>query len=121
MNYVLVGSPDKISLGYFSKFLLGKLGRDYVPGEMHSLMSEDAKRLFVSDFGTKYPKGVFSYYAKGVIASDPKEVLPVAAMEIADAVVWFDLYSTTPIVIKDNDKALAGYLVNWDSHIARIS
>jgi hypothetical protein len=121
MNYVLVGSPDKISLGYFVKFLLGKIGRGYALGDMHSLMSEEAKGLFVSDFGIKHSKGVFSYYAKGAIARDPKEVLPAAAIELSDAVVWFDLYSTIPIVIKDNDKALAGYLVNWESHIVRIS
>lgn len=118
LNYVLVGTPDKISLNTFLRFLRKSIGKDYIIGEMHSLMSEKDKESYVTDFVSKKSKGIFSYFAKGVKkAPDPIKVLPSKAYELSDVVVWFDLYSTIPIAIKDKDGFLKDIFNNWNKFI----
>ena len=123
MNYIVVASPDKVSLGSFVKFLRKMLGTDYVLGEMHSLMSLESIDLYLKDFWEKYPKGIISYYAKG----QKSTAIPTKISEKACIVVWFDLYSTVPQVLKDrfNDAAPNGVfskiLEEWVKYITSIS
>jgi len=122
MRYVLVGSSDKISLSSFINFLRHELGSEYELGAMTSLMSEESKTLFAEDFSQKFIKGIFSYYAKGVRKSDdPGQILPKKAMELSDVVIWFDLYSTTPIVVIDKDKILENTITKWGNYINRLN
>jgi hypothetical protein len=117
MKYVLVGSPDKMCLTSFVRFLKRELGPEYDIGPMHSLMSEEAKEAFIGDFEQKSMKGIFSYFAKGIRPADPKAVLPKKAMELSDVVIWFDLYSTTPVVISDPNNFLGNTVIKWNARI----
>ena len=123
LNYILVATPDKVSLNAFLKFLRKALGRDYVIGEMHSLMSPEAKDLYLHDFMTKFPKGLLSYYAKGVLKApaDPIICVPTKALEVSQAAVWFDLYSTIPRVLKDSENFFPPILENWKKYIESLS
>jgi hypothetical protein len=122
MKYVLVGSPDKISLSRFVSFLRHELGKDYEIGDMHSLMSEESKERFAEHFSQKNIKGIFSYYAKGVKAtSTPVSVLPKKAVELSDVVIWFDLYSTTPVVVVDRNNLIGNTITKWGNYIDKLS
>ncbi len=120
MNCVLVGSPDKISLNNFVKFLKKSLN-EYTIGGMHSLMSGDAVRLYVDDFLTKYPKAILTYYAKRKVNVDPFQCFPVHAQEKADVIIWFDLYSTEPKLVKDRFNVMEETINNWKKYIESIS
>jgi hypothetical protein len=120
MSYVLIGSPDKISLGSFLRFIRPSLP-GYEFGEIHSLMSEESLNLYVSDFCNQFPNGVFSYYAKRMVNRDPMTCLPKVALEKADVVVWFDLYSTDPKVLKDSNGSLNVAVDLWKKYIQKIS
>jgi hypothetical protein len=118
MKYVLIGSPDKGALSAFVRFLKKELGQDYSIGTMHSLMSDEAKTIFVEDFSKQNVKGIFSYYAKGMRQiKDPKTVLPKKAMDVSDVVIWFDLYSTVPTVLLDPNNFLGNTIIKWNSWI----
>ena len=122
MKYVLVGSSDKISLSRFVSFLRNELGKDYKIGDMHSLMSEEAKELFAEDFSQKNIKGIFAYYAKGVKATNtPASILPKKAAELSDVVIWFDLYSITPVVVIDKNNLMGNTITKWGSYIDKLS
>ena len=121
MSYILVGSPDKISPPSFIRLFLRPHFPDYEIGEMHSLMSEESMNLYVSDFTSKFPDGIFYYYAKGVANKDPMTCLPKAAIEKSDAIVWFDLYATDPKVLKDPDGKLNTVIEEWKKHIQKLS
>jgi len=121
MNYILIGSPDKISLTSFLQFLRNDIGKSYIIGDMHSLMSEEAKSLYVDSFCSKFPKGIISYYAKGALKVDPLTCLPGKAIERADVIVWFDLYATEPVVLKDTEGFLALTLAKWSAYIAKLN
>jgi hypothetical protein len=121
LNYILIGSPDKITLNTFIRFLKRALGRDFIIGEMHSLMSPESKVIYVDDFIKKFPKGIFSYYAKGLKQGDPATYLPESAMKVSNIIVWFDLYSTVPVVLKDSDNFLVPIIENWTKYIEKIS
>jgi hypothetical protein len=120
MSYILIGSPDKISLNSFIKHI-----RRYFPehkvGDMHSLMSEDSMTLYVTDFCNKFPKGIFSYYAKRMVNRDPMSCLPKEAVKMAGSVVWFNLFSTDPTVLKDPDGSLNVAIEAWKQYIQKIS
>jgi hypothetical protein len=96
------------------------VGSDYALGEMHSLMSLEAIDQYLTDFSNKFPKGIIPFYAKG-----KKEAsIPQKLSEMADAVVWFDLYSTIPQVLKNKsatDNILDKIIEEWKKYITSIS
>jgi hypothetical protein len=122
MSYILVGSPDKISFPAFIRFMRPYYN-GYEIGEMHSLMSEESINLYVLDFISKFPDGIFSYFAKGAVNKDPMICLPKAAFEKANAVIWFDLYSNDPKVLKEDksDEKLSAVIEEWKRYIQKIS
>lgn len=122
LNYILIATPDKISLNTFLKFIRKALGKDYTIGEMHSLMAEKDKELYATEFSQKFSKGVFSYYARGVKKiPDPLLILPTKAVALSEAVVWFDLYSTVPVVLKDTQGFLPPIIENWNKFIEKLN
>ena len=121
LNYILIGSPDKLSLNSFIRFMKRAVGKDFIIGDMHSLMSDESKNLYIEDFIKKNPRGIFSYYAKGVKSSDPLKCLPEKAINESDVAVWFDLYSTEPIVLKDKENFLAPIIQNWNKYIETLN
>lgn len=122
LNYILIASADKPSLKAFLKFIKNQVGREYIIGDMHSLMSEEAKELYVDDFTSKFSRGVFVYYAKGVLKSpeDPTLSLPKKVQEICQVIVWFDLYSTEPRVLKDTESFLPPIIENWKKFLGHL-
>jgi hypothetical protein len=120
MSYVLVASPDKISLGSFLRFI-SVYFPEHEYGEIHSLMSDEALTLYVTDFSNQFPDGIFSYYAKRMVNRDPMTCLPKAAFDKADVVVWFDLYSTDPKILKDTNGCLSVAVEAWKQYIQKIS
>ena len=66
MKYILIGSSDKLMLASFTIYLIKTLGEEYNSGEMHYLMSEEAKEVYVEDFCKKNLKGIFTFYIKVV-------------------------------------------------------
>ena len=116
----MVGSPDKISPPSFIR-LLKSFFPDHEIGEMHSLMSEESMSLYVSDFTSQFPDGIFSYYAKGAVNKDPMICLPKSAVEKSDIVIWFDLYATEPKVLKDPEGKLNTVIDEWKKYIQKLS
>lgn len=113
MNYILVASPDKISLNNFVKLLLRQKTEKHPIGEMHSLMSVESVELFVNDYTAQYPEGILSYYAKRIVSDDPLSRLPYVLQQRMDAIIWFDLYSTEPKVLKDRFAKMQPYIDAW--------
>jgi hypothetical protein len=122
MKYILVGSPDKMMLSSFIKYLLKTLDSDYTVGELHYLMSEEAKSTYIEDFSIKNPNGIFSYYVRRPIQdkTDPIKLLPEKALTLSDVAVWFDLFATEPILIKDINNIMAPILEQWKTYITRL-
>lgn len=119
LNYVLIGAPDKPVLKAFVLFIKKQLGRDYVLGDMHSLMSDEAKDQYITDFASKFSKGVIIYYAKKVYKSpeDPLLYLPKKAIDISEAIAWFDLYSVEPKILKDTENFFPALIDSWKKYI----
>ena len=119
-NLIVIGSPDKLSLGSFVRFFRKTDDKRYYFGEMHSLMSDKSKDLYVTDFNDKYPLGFITYYAKKQFKNNPEECLPERLIKSADVLGWFDLYSLTLKMLKDPD-GLFGIRVipNWDRYVTK--
>ena len=121
IKYVVVASPDKISLPSFAGFLKRSLGNDYGIVKMHNLMSKESTNLFIKDYLNKYSKGIISYYAKRAVNVDPIKVIPDSLERIAESIIWFELYSNEPKVIKDIHNNLGAILEDWNNYIKRLS
>ena len=122
MNYALVGSPDKITLSSFIRYFIMTLDGGLHTGELHYLMSEEAKDVFVEDFSSKNPKGIFSYYMKRPPVQDfePIKYLPKKAIDLSEVIIWFDLYSTEPVLIKDSQGIMTPILTQWQTYLSRL-
>ena len=118
MNYALVGSPDKLMLASFIRYFIKTLDGGHVLGDLHYLMSEEAKDQFIEDFCSKNPKGIFSYYIKR--PPQGRDFLPKKAANISEVVLWFDLYATEPTLIKDSKGIMAPILEQWRSYIMKL-
>jgi len=119
MDHFVVVSPDKISLGSFVKFVRKMVGTEYVLGEMHNLMSTEAIDLYLTDISGKHPKWLIPFYGKGMKESS----IPARLLQVAHVVVWFDLYSTVPKILKVPDKrdVLDKIIEEWVKYITAIS
>jgi hypothetical protein len=118
MNYALVGSPDKLMLASFVRYFIKTLDGGHVLGDLHYLMSEEAKDIFIEDFCSKNSKGIFSYYIKR--PPQGENCMPKKAVDISEVVLWFDLYATEPHLIKDTQGIMAPILEQWKSYIAKL-
>lgn len=123
MERILVASPDKISLKKFTDFFYRILSDDYKIGEMHSLMTLESIKEYLNKFLEISKKGIFTYYAKRKINVDPLTVLPVCIQETMDIIIWFDLYSTEPKIIKNkfNEKVIDSVIKNWNDYVKSLS
>jgi len=118
---IVIGGPDKLSINSFINFIKRVVGVSYNIGNMHSLMTNESKELYVKDFKSKYPNGIIGYYAKRMINKDPKDCLPEIVKAEADLIIWFNLYSTDPIIVKDpGDSSLKTIIDNWNQYIKKL-
>lgn len=120
IKYVLVASPDKISLVSFIRFLKRCIGEGYQTGELHNLMTSLSVSQYVDDFMRKYSKGIFSYYARRVVNVDPLTCIPKALLHVSNSVVWFDLYSTEAKILKDREDNMNVIVDDWKVYIEKI-
>ena len=120
MKCIIVASPDKISIKRFIQFLR-KYFSDFMIGEMHSLMSMESINLYLEDFFNKYSTGIISYYAKRAVNINPITILPIKIQEVADYLIWFDLYAIEPKILKRSGDHLKGVLMDWKRLIDKIS
>jgi len=121
MKYILIGSPDKLSLGSFIRFIRKQLP-DHAVADMHSLMSKDSMDMYISDLKNKHEKCIISFYAKKQINADPLKILSQKLQDSSDVIIWFDLYSMDIKIIKDPgdeiNKTVSG---PWKQYIQKIS
>jgi hypothetical protein len=120
MHIVTVASPDKLSISGFLSFMRSCLGRDYVIGGLHSLMTENDISLYVDGFMEKNDKIIFSHYAKGKVNVDPLIAIPAKLQEVSSLLVWMDLYSMEWRVIKDLDSVSVGYIDRWTRNLQKM-
>ena len=121
IKYVLVSSPDKISLASFIRHIRKCIGNEYFVGEMHNLMTPVSVNLYVNSFMKEYSKGIFSYYARKAVNVDPLTYLPKILVHAAESVIWFNLYSMEPIVLKDKDDNMKVIIDDWKSYIEKLN
>lgn len=121
MDIILIGGSDKISLNQFTVFLK-KAYNEYVIAPMHSLMSDESVRVYMESFLQEKPKVIFTYYAKRKVNIEDKlTCFPTCAHEKAHVVIWFELYSTEPILLKDRFNLMGTALEDWKKYIESIS
>ena len=118
MNYAIIGSPDKLILASFIRYFIKTLDGGHIVGDLHYLMSEEAKNIFIEDFCSKNPKGIFSYYIKR--SPQGGDCMPKKAVDLSEVVLWFDLYATEPLLIKDTQGIMAPILEQWRLYIMRL-
>jgi hypothetical protein len=122
MEYITIASPDKISIRMCLNFLISNLGKNYKIGELHSLMSMDSINVYIDKFINKNPKGLFIYYAKRQINKDPNIVIPQNLLRMSGVVLWFNLYSTDYVLVKDRDGNFNNlFLDTWNKYIAKMN
>ena len=101
INYVLVAGPDKMALAGFMQYFRKTAGTSYYIGETHSLMSDEAFQQYTAGFSERYPKGLISFYARRKInAPDPLLHIPTCLKNMADLILWFELYESAPGILK---------------------
>lgn len=122
MKVITICSPDKISLNMCISFLTRRLGKSYQIGDLHSLMSKESIESYINDFFNKNGnKAIFSYYAKRKINVDPKTTVPERLQEVSDVVVWFKLYSTEMMIIKDESGFQNLFEKDWNTAVERLN
>lgn len=121
MKIVSIVSPDRLSIASFLSFMRHHLGKDYVFGELHNLMTEEATINYITDLMSLKETVIFSYYAKKQINVDPMKVIPPKLLEVSDLLVWIDLYDMTWKVIKDAENVSESFLTSWQANINRMS
>ena len=79
---------------------------------------QDSLDLYIEDFFQKFKRGIIAFYAKRWINLDPMTRLPIKLKEM-DLIVWFDLYSTEPKVLKQPEHSdnVSCILKDWNNQI----
>ena len=118
LRYVVVAGSDRMPLYGFIKYFRGIFG-NWPTGNMHSLMSAKSCEEFLSGFSSKFDKGILAYYARRKInLPDPIKILPESIQNKANMILWFDLYSTEPKVLKDiNNEFTSWLLLGWKKRL----
>lgn len=120
-NVISVASPDKLSLAMFLDFLKHVLGREWVFGDTHNLMTAESFEAYLTGFLKNYPRAVISYYAKRQINIDPLKAIPQKIIDSSEAVVWFKLYSTEPVFLKDTCGFELSIGQRWKLNVERLN
>lgn len=119
MKVITVAGPDKISLNMYITFLRKSLGDKFVIGNLHSLMTLEAVDAYVTSFLERTGgKALFQYYARK--KKDPS-CLPSRLLECSDAVIWFNLYSTDTIIIKDTVEFEKTFSSMWKKNVDQLN
>jgi len=118
---ISVCSPDKISINMFANFLMGRLGKNYKIAETHSLMSIESINEFINGFiGINGKDVIFTFYSKRKMNVEPEKYIPAGLINSSDAVVWFNLYSTAMIIVKDKIDFKNLFELQWKQAIDKL-
>lgn len=120
MDTITVAGPDKVAIATFMDFLRHCLGNTHVPVMLHSLMSKESISQAIESILKNRKTVIFSYYAKRKINIDPLICVPEKLLDISDAVIWFDLYSTDFKILKDKVDFESNYRNRWKQNVERI-
>jgi len=107
---ITVASPDKISLSMYTEFLMRNLGGGYQIGYCHYLMTDEAISTYLDGFIKIHEKGLLRYYAD---KRSKKPAVPAKLVEASLSVVWFPLYATECIIVKDEGGVIAALGDKW--------
>jgi hypothetical protein len=122
MKIVTVVSPDKVSIASFLSFMKFCLGKEYVIGEVHHLMSSEEMTNYIDGLISLKEKILFSYYcSKNLNNTDPMKIIPVRLLEVSDFIVWMGLYSMDWRIIKDLPAESGALLERWKVNLSRMS
>jgi hypothetical protein len=119
--YVVVASPDKISLGMFIDFYRTHIDKGCPMGNLQYLILAEGIQQFIKAFENQYPdRGIISYYVKKKINIEPLTIIPPTLIEWADVVLWFDLYATEVVSLKDSTHFMNINGNLWKRHIEKM-
>jgi len=120
-NYIVIASPDKLSLGASVRYIRGIVGKSYMVGEMHSLMSSDSISAYIGDFFNQYDRAIITYYARKMININPIDCVPKELFNKVDLVIWFNLYATEMNLLKKTEDPFDDHLTsNWTDYVNRL-
>lgn len=119
LRYIVVAGADRMPLNGFIKYFRDIFGPKWPTGNMHSLMSAESCGDFLSGFMSKFDKGLLAYYARRKInIPDPLLIIPESIKAKADMILWFELYSTEPVVLKDMNAGFTSWLMSgWKKRL----
>jgi hypothetical protein len=120
--YLLICSPDKISIGMFMEFYRNHIEKGCPIGSLQYLISTEGIQKFIESFSSQYPEsGIVSYYVKNKInITEPLSIIPKELVEWADVVLWFDLYATEMVSLKDTQHFMNINGNLWKRHIEKM-
>lgn len=122
MEIATVVSPDRVSISAFLSFMRHCLGRDYVLGEIHYLMSPEEVAKYIEGLMGIKEKILFSYYcSKNLTNADPMTVIPIRLLEVSNFVVWMGLYSMDWTIIKDVPGESGPLQERWKANLSKMS
>ena len=118
MKFIVVASPDKISLSMYTDFLVHHLGGGYKSGYKHFLMTDESIATYLDEFVKLGDKGLLRHFANRKI-KDPSIAVPSIIQKNAQCIAWFSLYSTELLILKD-DGLLAGFSEPWKVFVKKM-
>jgi len=116
LDYVLVAGSDKLSIYGFAKYLTSLLNRPV--GAVHTLMTVDAINTYVEQFTGKFKKGLITFYARRKVnLPNPIDIIPDSLKSASKLIVWFELYTTTPKILKGDSDFCRVILSAWEKRM----
>jgi hypothetical protein len=135
-------SPDKLTLSMFVDFYrsLYSEGREVLFTPINHLLSYEKKNIIINDLIKKDSEDVKEKLVFVTLKSDKKEILdtdsmedrsnkylkliPLRLSEVSTYILAFDIYSVTPMVLKDRfrsaeDKSLEIVLNRWNENLKK--
>lgn len=117
-------SPDKLSPSMFVDFYKALYDSDALVLDLNSLISRDVLDTLVRDAVANNKERVLSEQAAILIKYKSKkkvalEALPTEIAQKSAYIVYFDLFSTKPELLKDRDGKLAPVLARWEANIEK--
>jgi hypothetical protein len=114
VKIITIAGSDKIAIGAFLRFIRPLIGSGYPICDLHSLMTEESLKNVVTPYEGK--KVLFTYYARKKVSDTPEGFIPACLSEISEVIVWFNLYATDFITIKDTSGFQSVFEGQWKKY-----
>lgn len=119
-DVVLIAGADKLSIYAFARVVGSTLTSSHALGlPMHSYMTPGDCEAYFKEWSSRKPKSVLTYYArKKNNFPEPLMLLPNSLVDGSGLIVWFDLYSMEPRVLKDECPEFTAWLLaGWKNRV----